>query len=238
LKVATWNTEWAPPISKRGVIIRERLADYEPDLVCLTECHAEFLACWGGHTAVSGADWGYRKEEQWREVLLWSRQPWRDVSLSEGSGLPVGRSVVARTSTAVGDVTVMGIVIPYHFAHVRDGRRDRRPWEEHMAFLDALPAVLAGLQTRCVVLGDFNQRIPSTWVPRAARDKLRQAFSGLDIVTAASVEFGGKATIDHIACDRVFAASGTSTLSNITGEGAAISDHFGVATDLLQRQRA
>jgi endonuclease/exonuclease/phosphatase family metal-dependent hydrolase len=234
LKVATWNTEWAPPTSKRGVLIRERLAYDNPDIVCLTECHREFLASWGGYTAVSGPNWGYGRDAEWREVLLWSREPWRDVNTAEQSGLPTGRFVSATTACVVGCVSVAGLVVPYHFAHVRAGRRDRRPWEEHCFFLDAAGQVLNSLPAPLIVLGDFNQRIPSTWVPRAARERLRRAFAELDIVTAGKAEFGGSSAIDHIACDGSFTAGEIGTLSNITGEGRRISDHFGVTCEFIR----
>ena len=163
--------------------------------------------------------------------------PWQEKSRAEQSALPPGRFVSAATETRLGEVSVAGLVIPYHFAHVRAGRRDRRPWEEHCVFLDNLRSVLDSMAAPRIALGDFNQRIPSTWVKRDARDKLRDAFVDLQVVTAGSIEFNGDRAIDHIACDPTLMPVRVGTLSNCGDEGGRLSDHFGVTVTLEARRK-
>lgn len=228
VNVATWNTEWRKPHSKAGHVIRERLRAQRPDIVCLTECYPTLLKLWGGYAIESGADWGYNYNDGRREVLLWSRWPWSNVDVIGSPNLPQGRFVSGVTSTPLGQVTVIGLVIPYHFSHVRHGRRDRKPWQEHCLFLEALAPILRRAPDPKIVLGDFNQRLPSAWTPATVQRKLLATFAELEIVTRGSVEYRGARTIDHIACDRSLSTSSLHTLSNIDDDGLQLSDHFGV----------
>ena len=41
LRVANWNVEWATPRSRRTVEILSRISRHSPEVVCLTETHAE-----------------------------------------------------------------------------------------------------------------------------------------------------------------------------------------------------
>jgi len=235
LNVATWNVEWRAPLSRRAAIIRERLEAFTPDIVCLTECRVDFLNEWKGHTAESGTDWGYEQKDDQREVLLWSRWPWSEIDIIGSPSLPQGRFVRAVTDTTLGTLIVIGIVIPYHFSHVRHGRRDRDPWQEHCLYLDALGPILKDIKSPCIVLGDFNQRIPSTWVPKAAQLKLRTAFADLQITTAGCIAMNGDKAIDHIACHPSLEAASLGTLSNIAENGRQLSDHFGVTCTFKPR---
>lgn len=238
LRIATWNTEWREVGSRDAKGIRERLAAFAPDIVCLTECYSEFLNGWGGHIAEGGSDWGYPASAGRREVLLWSRSPWREIDSDGSPDLPSGRFVRAVTDSALGPLTVIGVVIPYHFAHVRHGRRDRKPWQEHCLYLDALGSILAAVDGPCVVLGDYNQRVPSTWVPREAQRKREAAFAGFSIVTANGLKLGEEKPIDHIACDSGLVATRLGTLSNIAENGSLLSDHFGVTAALARAAAA
>ena len=78
LRVATWNTEWRKPSSRDASIIRERLRAFDPDIVCLTETHVDFLIEWGGHTVYGSDDWGGPTDNSRKEVLLWSKWPFSD----------------------------------------------------------------------------------------------------------------------------------------------------------------
>jgi endonuclease/exonuclease/phosphatase family metal-dependent hydrolase len=229
--IATWNTEWRKAGSADAEIVRQRLRALEPEIVCLTETHTDFLSGWQGFTICGSDDWGGPTHGTRREVLLWSRNRWRDVDVVGSPNLPPGRFVKAITDTSLGEVTVVGVVIPYHMSNVRFGSRDRAMWELHRLYLEALPAVTAGLEPNSIVLGDFNQRIPSKWVPAELREKLRTALPGLNIVTGGLLEPLGAAAIDHIAVGKLFRAEQRQAISNLAA-GREISDHFGVAARL------
>ena len=58
-------------------------------------------------------------------------------------------------------VIFLGVCIPWRDAYVNSGRKDRKPWEDHPAGLTGFQKLRGRFpQSRTVVLGDFNQRIP------------------------------------------------------------------------------
>lgn len=233
LTISTWNVEWRKSASGDAEVIRERLEAIDPDLVCLTETHVDFLQSWGGYTVHSTDDWGGKIFGSRREVLLWSKYPWRNVDTLGSPDLPPGRYASAVTQTALGEVTLAGVVIPYHMSNVRYGTRNRRLWELHGIYLDALAEVASALPRNSIVLGDFNQRLGNTWIPRAVRDKLLSVLSDHPIVTGGELEPLGKAAIDHIALGGTFQATRTWAISNYHAE-RRISDHFGVCATICQ----
>lgn len=226
--IATWNTEWRSPHSGDGRIIKDRLRSIDSEVVCLTEADRRLLDDWGGHQIEGTTDWGGSTFEVRRKVLLWSKQPWRVVDQVGSAHLPTGMLVQATTDTSIGELTVIGVVIPYHMANVRSGRRDRKMWDDHRRYLDALPSIISALPPRSVVLGDFNQRIPSTWVPRQYQQMLAAAFAPMKIATTHLLGPDGKLSLDHIAYGQGLLPQQAGILSNIAANGRPISDHFGV----------
>ena len=233
LTVATWNTEWRKSASGDAAIIRGRLQAIEPDLVCLTETHVDFLESWGGYTVQSTDDWGGKTFGTRREVLLWSKHPWRDVDTLGSPDLPPGRFASAVIETSLGDVTFVGLVIPYDMWGVRYGARDRRRWEAHEIFLNALSGVTSNLPPNSIVLGDFNQKLENPRVPPAVRDKLLAALSEHAIVTGGELEPLGRDAIDHIALGSSLRAERAWSISNYEA-GRRASDHFGVCATVCR----
>ena len=139
LRVATWNLAWKRPGGQHGPEIADRLAAVAPDIGCWTEAFADSVP--GGHVATSQPDYGYPIKPGRRKVVLWSRNPWHDIT-TELPGAPGGRFVRSVTETAAGPVTVVGVCIPWAAAHVSTGRRDRKRWEDHLAFLQALDTMM------------------------------------------------------------------------------------------------
>ena len=234
MRVVTWNTEWRKTASADASIIRKRLAELAPDIICLTETHFDFLDEWEGFTVCGTDNWGGPTYGTRREVLLWSKHPWRNIDTTGSSDLPPGRFVRATTDSPNGNVEAVGVVIPYHMSNVTVGTRNRSPWELHQLYLDALPVITSSLPSTSIVLGDFNQRIPSKWVPRVLRDKLSKAVSGMDSATTGVVQPIGKAAIDHVAIGSYFLAKEVQSISNLNG-ARLISDHFGVCVDLCAK---
>lgn len=233
--VATWNTEWRSPQSRDGKIIKDRLQATEPEVLCLTEADRRLLDDWGGHQIEGTTDWGGPSFEVRRKVLLWSKQPWQGVDQIGSPDLPAGMFVRGTTETSIGELTVLGLVIPYHMANVRFGRRDRKMWEEHEQYLDALMTILHQIRGRCVVMGDFNQRIPSNWVPERLQAKLHRSFHKVSIRTADLRGPGDDLAIDHIACSSDIKLVRARVISHLRDDGKEISDHFGISAAITVR---
>ena len=94
--------------------------------------------------------------------MLWSREPWDRVDDLGHESMPPGRYVSGITKTPAGELTVVGVCIPWHGSRTeeRQGLGRKKIWEDHESFLNSLSGVLAGVQDRpLVIVGDFNQRI-------------------------------------------------------------------------------
>jgi endonuclease/exonuclease/phosphatase family metal-dependent hydrolase len=174
LRVVTWNVQWRQTNSRAAKLIRERIWKLNPDVICLTEAAADFLNE-PGHVIASDPDYGYPQKGTRRKVLLWSKLPWKDVDQRGHPDLPPGRFVAGTTDTPVGELLFMGVCIPWSQAHVAGGRRDRRPWEEHTRYLDALGELLQAQTEGVILTGDFNQAIPRRNAPKAVYAALQNS---------------------------------------------------------------
>ncbi|MCY3656111.1 MAG: endonuclease/exonuclease/phosphatase family protein [Chloroflexi bacterium] len=214
-------------------MILDRIDRRKPELVCLTEAHAELLQ---GHVVTAHEDYGIRPiRDGWRKVVLWSKEPWQAVDEVGDAAMPPGRFVAGVTRTSLGDVTVIGICIPYSHALVES--RGYRAWQAHEEYLACLTRILQRASTeRVIVMGDFNQRIGEGGrAPLRLQAVLRDAFPrGMTIATAA-VGFEGRKTIDHIALSDDLVVESLDVVSNIRDDGGKLSDHFGVAAEVTAR---
>lgn len=228
LRVATFNCEWRKSSSADAALIRERLSACGPDVVCLTEGYADFFDG-EGHVIESEPD---GRSEGRRKVLLWSRHPWLEVDRVGSRDLPPGRFIRARTLTPIGNVTFVGVCVPYRFAEVRFGKPKRASWELHLRYLSALEPLLTGAREPLVMSGDINQRVPPKYQPQHVTDALRAAvLEHLDLATDGMIEPLGKQAIDHIFHTRDLKPARRSALSNIAPDGRRISDHFGIEAE-------
>ena len=234
LSIVNWNVQFATPRSRRTPEILSRIDRRDPEIVCLTETHDELLAQ-GGHAICSQADYGYGLQKNRRKVLLWSREPWRQVDDLGIESLPPGRFVSGITQTSVGEVVVIGICIPWFGSRTeaRRGSERRLRWQDHEEYLVGLTEILERVDAkRLIVMGDFNQAIGrGSRAPRALRLALQEALEpNLRIVTS-DLAFQGRKNIDHIALSADWAVDSVDAISNIH-EGRKLSDHFGVAADV------
>ena len=133
MKIVNWNVRSATPRSKHAVEILSRITQHAPELVCPTETHCGLLR--DGHTVRSRPDYGYGIQATRRKVLLWSRQPWERVDDIGDERMPPGRFVSDLTRTSVGEVTVVGLCIPWSGsrAGTRYSGERKRVWEDHEA---------------------------------------------------------------------------------------------------------
>ena len=238
MNLVNWNVQWATPRSERTSEILRRIDQHNPDIVCLTESNKELLPL-DGYVICSQPDYGYKIAENRRKVVLWSREPWDCVDDLGHESLPPGRYVSGVTRTPVGDVSVIGICIPWHGSRTeeRRGAGRKKVWEDHEIFLSGLAGILAGVPDRSLVItGDFNQRIGQKgYSSRKLQSLLHNAMSERLTIATSALGRAGRRSIDHIALSEDLVAEALSVVSNIAGD-SKLSDHIGVAAKLSIRR--
>lgn len=240
LSVVAWNTEWAKPSSPRGTFFAHRLDELASPVICLTEACAELLPG-NGNIITSAPDYGYSLVPGRRKVLLWSQATWRDVDTVGDASLPSGRFVAGTTDTPLGEVRFIGVCIPWRDAHVRTGRRDRAPWQDHLTYLKHLAPLLSHRvkASPTVLLGDFNQRVPRARQPRYVFSALADALDcGFVLTTAGPIPGTTELSIDHLAATCSLSAAKVEHLDRHDEHGVAMSDHFGIRVTLQGNQTA
>ena len=146
--------------------------------------------------------------------------------------LPGGRFISAVTETRLGQVRVVGVCIPYHMADVTHGTQDKKPWEQHFAFLDILPEILKTYTRPIIIAGDYNQRYPRVkYGNRAACEKMADTFKDYNIVTQGVISGMDRAGIDHIALGAAL------SVKSVWGwphevNGTRLSDHDGAGCEV------
>jgi hypothetical protein len=235
IKVTVWNVEWAKPGTVRGKFFVQRFSELASDILCVTEGYRELLPE-NGHVIASEPDYGYPIRPGRRKVLLWSRTRWTDVDSSGDPSLPPGRFVAWTTTVHGVAVRCFGVCIPWRDAHVRTGRRDREPWQDHQTYLHHLHTVLANRATGtpATVLGDFNQRIPRKGQPLHVFASLMAALScGFEVLTEGKIHGAQAMSIDHVAATESLDLKGVEHLDRVDNPGVAMSDHFGLEVSLV-----
>ncbi len=231
MRLVLWNTEWAKPGTLRGDIIRREILASQADVICLTEAVPETLPE-HGYALLPGDAPPYPRKDNGQKVLLWSRWPWSDVN--DGMpGAPSGRFVEGTTGPAERRVRVTGVCVPWRDSHVRTGRRDRRPWEDHLAYLSALRERVRSRPEDLpeILLGDFNQRIPRLHQPLFVYEALAGVVEGYELVTAGWSD-PQDAMIDHVAVRGGVTGKALRTWSK-RAEGVRLSDHAGILLQVM-----
>jgi hypothetical protein len=215
----------------RGRDIIRRIEACDPEVVCLTEGHADFFQR-TGYVICSEPDYGYKAPPSRRKVLLWSKQPWTDVDQVGHNTLPPGRFVAGRTMTGAGAARFVGVCIPWRDAHFRTGRRDRVQWEDHIAYLGGFRAFLEATPIDdLIVIGDFNQTIPRTRAPKTVWNALSSILKlGLTPVTS-GLKHSERHTIDHVMVGPGLAAFGVTPVTAATASGVR-RQRFGIKIQL------
>ncbi len=149
--------------------------------------------------------------------------------------MPPGRFVSGVTQTAVGEVTVIGVCIPWFGSRTEARRKLERKlqWEDHEQYLAGLAEVLKqGSEKRLIVMGDFNQISgPGSRPRQELRLALQAAFPPRITIATSALSFQGRRSIDHIALSEDLTCESLGVISNIYGE-RKLSDHFGVVAGL------
>ena len=210
----------------------KRIEQHKPEIICLTETHVGLLSQ-GGHIISSRPDYGYSIREERRKVLLWSREPWEQVDDLGSDVMPPGRFVSGVTQTSLGEVTIIGVCIPWADSRVRGAKMKRKRWEDHRQYLDGLSEVLVRTPAeRLIVAGDFNQRIQQgKTAPADVRMALQSTIASRMNIVTSGLGYRGRRSIDHVALSSDLSAEYLGVISNLDGE-RKLSDHFGVVGGL------
>ncbi len=255
-RVLIWNAERKSPRGPTGSRIPAVLARLAPDIVLLTEGETGLMPP-GGHTIAGRPLPDAHMGPAERRVLAWSREPWTEVEdyahfeplrLTDpadpeaheppAARLP-GRIVSATTVTALGPIRVHAVCIPWHFSRVQWNAVKRRPWQDHLAFLDAFAPVLARTppDVPTIVGGDYNQRVPrGAGYPFAPAERLAAALAPpWTIVTAGALaptsadpaDPAPAPLIDHLAVNAVLRATSVEGFGRHDHDGKRLSDHTG-----------
>jgi len=171
LKISCWNSDWATPSSKRGKFFIEK---FDSDIICLTEGYENLLPK-DGYIISSHEDYGYKSKNGRRKVILWSKNEWTDIDKLGSKDIPSGRFISGVTS----GIRIIGLCIPWRFAHVSTGRKDRKPWEDHLSFIQNL----SFSNQKTIILGDFNQNIPKKKQPEKVFSSLNNMIDGFNLLT-------------------------------------------------------
>jgi exonuclease III len=188
LKIGNWNVEWAAKRSKRTMHIQSILRSLDADILCVTEGFPFHLPD-EQHILKSEPSGTSMDAKDGHKVMLWSKNEWTDVDTFGSSDLPEGRFVSGSTETPVGQVRVIGVVIPY--AHYRTGETWDEKRQKHNEgkerYLRALHNIIVENQytDKTIIVGDFNLNVPPANKKRLNTiDKLfKQVFANWYIPT-------------------------------------------------------
>ena len=230
MRIATWNLERKKPTTPRGAEAIDHLRGLNADVIVATEARTN-LPVGDGQLFFSGAPRGSRFAADERKVVVWTKGESEPLDID--SPIDPSRFVAIKTETSIGTITVLGICITWHMAEVtyHSGPK-KKPWEEHLEYLEHLGQIFESIDEPFIAAGDFNQRIPRVkGGNRQAAEALAATFAGLDIVTSGIPPGCTRPGIDHIAISHEFTASNTKGWPNdVTGN--RLSDHDGAICEL------
>ena len=233
MKILNWNINWARPDSIKGRKIQEIIKYFDPDLVCLTETYIDFYLP-NRYSVFSEDDYGYKQTGNKRKVILFSNNKWNQIQyLSENSEMPKGRIIIASNEFNLKKINVIGVCIPWKFAHVNTGKMNRSQWQDHSAYLSNLGNYIYSLdpQIPTIVIGDFNQTIPRTIAPIDMNKKLLATFKSYNIISRDQLDECNKPIIDHIAINRELSNFSFTIIPKNSSDGIKISDHSGILAE-------
>lgn len=257
LRLINWNVDWVPKrggdteILRRNEILN-RIRGHCPEVVCLTEASIGLLSD-SGCRILSQPDQSSIKQglgDRRRKVLLWSRNPWRDINDLGSKSLRRGRFISGVTDTSEGEVTIVGICIPWSASPCVGSDVPR--WKHHRQYSETIQGVLKEVYEkvsgkRLIIMGDFNLKLGLPWKPSSkpssvdhsqARLTLEKAIpTNVTIVTRDikykrnGINYRG---IDHIALSYDLRPTSLRAISDFTEDGMRLSDssHFGVVAQI------
>ena len=146
LNLLNWNVDWTKSEWKAAET-KCRIDRQAADIICLTETNTNRLTLpEHGHSICAGDDWGQQRRK--------GQEGWRKLEVVCNTSLPPGRFVSGVTQTSAGEITVIGVCIPYFHSRV-DARWNRKMWQDHEEYLAGLAELLQQApRSRLIVVGD------------------------------------------------------------------------------------
>ena len=227
MKLVVCNTEWAT--GKKKKLLNEIIFDYSPDIVCATEVKKDFFLK-EGNIIFSESNYGYNTVDKYK-VSLWSKKPWTAINETLPHA-PSGRFLSACTEADSALINIIGVCIPWKSAHVSTGMKNKKIWEDHVAYIDALNEYLASdTHSKQIVCGDMNQRIPIAKQPELVFNKLTNLLRNHKIITTGIIPKIETVSIDHVAVKR-FDVKEMFGVSKIQ-DGIELTDHDLIFCELI-----
>jgi hypothetical protein len=243
MRIATWNLERPTPAQGRVAQMREHMHAVSASLWILTETHKAVGPSGDYHCVFSGEpDRSSQPGERW--IGLWSVSAL--TSLSSYVSDPSRCAAAHVPGSELGELIVYGCVLPWS-----------TPWrgipaENGQAFDAALSAMVSDWhrlrtafpEAHLVVAGDFNQSLAAHHYYGSKRKRFlletALAETGLRVPTSGpgdpiARDSAPYACIDHICIsdDCGWRAVATSRWPETSAPVRRLSDHFGVAVDLV-----
>ncbi len=195
MKLVVCNTEWAT--GKKKKLLNEIIFDYSPDIVCATEVKKDFFLK-EENIIFSESNYGYNTVDKYK-VSLWSKNPWTTITETLPNA-PSGRFLSAYTESDSSLINIIGVCIPWKSAHVSTGMKNKKIWEDHISYIDALNEYLEkDTNPKQIICGDMNQRIPIEKQPKQVFDKLTNMLGKHKIITNGIIPKIETVSIDHVA---------------------------------------
>ena len=240
MRILNWNTQ-ADKLrtgSDRFKRVRDRIAQYEPDIICLTEAYAGLMPTGGATVMSRPGNKGWQAPGGKRKVALWSRFGWRHVDDYGSSEMENGRFIRACPVVDGEEWTIIGVCIPWRdYPKIAPkAERTMELWQAACDFLDGLRKDILPAPSRTartIVLGDFNLRIPPYRgyppISSEVNAKRKAAFRGWLIPTSGI----HRGFIDHIAMSTDLRVESMRFISKVEPDGQQLSDHNGVCVDVI-----
>ena len=251
LKIGNWNVEWAAKRSQRTQYIQSILRSLDADILCVTEGFSFHMPD-DQHILKSEPSGTAMDARGGHKVMLWSKNRWTNTDTFGSADLPEGRFVSGITKTPIGEVRVIGVVVPY--AHYRTGEKwaeKRQKYNQGKErYLHALHAILSERQYtgKTIIVGDFNLTVPSADKKRLnAIDKLfKQVFTNWHVPTGQpnipifspiqkQALASDKHIIDHLAHTPDMEATSVWRWHRFHEDGIRLSDHNSIFVSLTTR---
>ncbi len=240
VKIATWNVAYGINRSK-NVRILEEMERVDADIWVLTETHDDLRPPTPGNWKPITSDDRPREARDIKEgsrwSTIWSRLPIIETLRPDYD--PV-RSTAGIFETPLGNLLVFGTVLPWYQDHgrsvVQEIAQQSEDWSKMLNSRRDLSLCIAG---------DFNVNLggPHYYGAEESKESVRRALteSGLVALTefenTGPVQSGEFGLIDHIAISESFAsmASSPQVWQRENSRGEVMSDHCGVAVELIER---
>jgi hypothetical protein len=238
MRIVTWNLGRSPAETPAAVEVIRRIAAERPDIACMTETQAGSPAGLNtggvdGHVIDEAGARLKGDAETDRKVVLWSKEPWRDVvrwpHLSE-----LGGAVSGITTSPLGPVRVIGLCAPWHMAWPANAQTRPLDWEMNTAFFERLKGVLKDIDAGkpLVVCGRMCQYVPLSRGNWTAHHAMTSALSGLGLATRGDIPPTSEQTTDHVAISSQLRASEVRLLDRKDAGGDVVAEDAGVLVAL------